>query len=120
MDSFAAHTPDGPQGPESAGGSLTMSSVLAVLTQIVVKLGIVPDDEPIDANLPLLEDGLGLDSIAVLELVAAIEKHYQIRLPAEDLNTLPLPETVTGPYIALLGPASRGVTGEAFNCQTGS
>jgi NAD(P)-dependent dehydrogenase (short-subunit alcohol dehydrogenase family) len=39
--------------------------------------------------------------------------------PAEDLNTLPLPETVTGPYIALLGPASRGVTGEAFNCQTG-
>jgi NAD(P)-dependent dehydrogenase (short-subunit alcohol dehydrogenase family) len=40
--------------------------------------------------------------------------------PAEDLNTLPLPETVTGPYVALLGPASRGVTGEAFNCQTGS
>jgi NAD(P)-dependent dehydrogenase (short-subunit alcohol dehydrogenase family) len=40
--------------------------------------------------------------------------------PAEDINTLPLPETVTGPYVALLGPASRGVTGEAFNCQTGS
>ena len=38
--------------------------------------------------------------------------------PAEDLNSLPLPETVTGPYIALLGPASRGVTGEAFNCQS--
>jgi NAD(P)-dependent dehydrogenase (short-subunit alcohol dehydrogenase family) len=37
--------------------------------------------------------------------------------PAEDINTLPLPEELTGPYIALLGPASRGVTGEAFNCQ---
>jgi NAD(P)-dependent dehydrogenase (short-subunit alcohol dehydrogenase family) len=37
--------------------------------------------------------------------------------PAEDINTLPLPETVTGPYIALLGPASRGVTGQAFDCQ---
>lgn len=37
--------------------------------------------------------------------------------PAEDASTLPMPETLTGPYIALLGPASRGVTGKAFDCQ---
>jgi NAD(P)-dependent dehydrogenase (short-subunit alcohol dehydrogenase family) len=37
--------------------------------------------------------------------------------PAEDLNTLPLPETLTGPYIALLGPASRGITGQTFDAQ---
>jgi NAD(P)-dependent dehydrogenase (short-subunit alcohol dehydrogenase family) len=37
--------------------------------------------------------------------------------PAEDINTLPLPETITGPYIALLGPASRGVTGKTFDGQ---
>jgi NAD(P)-dependent dehydrogenase (short-subunit alcohol dehydrogenase family) len=37
--------------------------------------------------------------------------------PAEDINTLPLPETLTGPYIALLGPASRGVTGQTFDAQ---
>ncbi|MBS0422486.1 MAG: YciK family oxidoreductase [Proteobacteria bacterium] len=37
--------------------------------------------------------------------------------PAEDLNTLPLPETLTGPYIALLGPASKGVTGKTFDAQ---
>ena len=37
--------------------------------------------------------------------------------PAEDINTLPLPETLTGPYIALLGPASRGITGETFDGQ---
>jgi NAD(P)-dependent dehydrogenase (short-subunit alcohol dehydrogenase family) len=37
--------------------------------------------------------------------------------PAEDLNTLPMPETLTGPYIALLGPASRGVTGRTFDAQ---
>jgi NAD(P)-dependent dehydrogenase (short-subunit alcohol dehydrogenase family) len=37
--------------------------------------------------------------------------------PAEDLNSLPLPETLTGPYIALLGPASRGVTGKTFDAQ---
>ena len=40
--------------------------------------------------------------------------------PAEDANTLPKPESLTGPYIALLGPGSRGITGEAFNCQPGS
>jgi len=37
--------------------------------------------------------------------------------PAEDINTLPLPETLTGPYVALLGPASRGVTGQTFDAQ---
>jgi NAD(P)-dependent dehydrogenase (short-subunit alcohol dehydrogenase family) len=37
--------------------------------------------------------------------------------PAEDLATVPLPAALTGPYIALLGPASRGVTGRAFDAQ---
>ncbi|HEX3849998.1 MAG TPA: YciK family oxidoreductase [Polyangiaceae bacterium] len=37
--------------------------------------------------------------------------------PAEDINILPLPESVTGPYIALLGPATRGVTGQQFDGQ---
>jgi NAD(P)-dependent dehydrogenase (short-subunit alcohol dehydrogenase family) len=37
--------------------------------------------------------------------------------PAEDPDTLPQPEALTGPYLALLGPASRGVTGRAFDAQ---
>jgi NAD(P)-dependent dehydrogenase (short-subunit alcohol dehydrogenase family) len=37
--------------------------------------------------------------------------------PAESLEELPLPETLTGPYLALLGPASRGVTGGSFDAQ---
>ena len=37
--------------------------------------------------------------------------------PAEDIETLPLPEALTAPYLALLGPASRGVTGQAFDAQ---
>jgi NAD(P)-dependent dehydrogenase (short-subunit alcohol dehydrogenase family) len=37
--------------------------------------------------------------------------------PAEDIETLPLPEALTGPYIALLGPASRGVSGGSFDAQ---
>ena len=34
--------------------------------------------------------------------------------PSEDAATLPLPESLTPPMIALLGPRSRGVTGQAF------
>jgi NAD(P)-dependent dehydrogenase (short-subunit alcohol dehydrogenase family) len=37
--------------------------------------------------------------------------------PAEDVASVPLPATLTGPYVALLGPASRGVTGRAFDAQ---
>ncbi|GAC1458739.1 MAG: YciK family oxidoreductase [Steroidobacteraceae bacterium] len=37
--------------------------------------------------------------------------------PAEDLGSLPLPAALTAPYLALLGPASRGVTGQAFDAQ---
>ncbi|HTX24136.1 MAG TPA: YciK family oxidoreductase [Steroidobacteraceae bacterium] len=37
--------------------------------------------------------------------------------PAENPETLPLPQSLTGPYLALLGPASRGVTGRSFDAQ---
>ncbi len=39
----------------------------------------------IDANAPLFGEGLGLDSIDVLELIVMLEKEYGIRLsnPAE-------------------------------------
>jgi NAD(P)-dependent dehydrogenase (short-subunit alcohol dehydrogenase family) len=37
--------------------------------------------------------------------------------PAEDLATVPEPEAITAAYLALLGPASRGVTGMSFDAQ---
>lgn len=37
--------------------------------------------------------------------------------PAEDAATVPEPRTLTGPYLALLGPASRGITGGSFDAQ---
>lgn len=45
--------------------------------------GMTPED--IDDNAPLFGEGLGLDSIDVLELIVLIEKNYGIRLtsPAE-------------------------------------
>lgn len=37
--------------------------------------------------------------------------------PSEDQQTLPTPESLTAPYLALLGPASQGVTGQRFQAQ---
>jgi NAD(P)-dependent dehydrogenase (short-subunit alcohol dehydrogenase family) len=37
--------------------------------------------------------------------------------PAEDPKTVPLPESLTGPYLYLLGPDSVGVTGQRIECQ---
>jgi NAD(P)-dependent dehydrogenase (short-subunit alcohol dehydrogenase family) len=37
--------------------------------------------------------------------------------PAEDRSTLPQPEAVVLPYLYLLGPHSRGVSGQTFDCQ---
>ena len=34
--------------------------------------------------------------------------------PSEAPESLPTPESITAPYLALLGPASRGVTGQRF------
>jgi NAD(P)-dependent dehydrogenase (short-subunit alcohol dehydrogenase family) len=38
--------------------------------------------------------------------------------PSETPESLPTPESLTGPYLALLGPASRGVTGGRFRAQS--
>ena len=37
--------------------------------------------------------------------------------PSEAVESLPTPESLTAPYLALLGPASRGVTGQRFEAQ---
>jgi len=37
--------------------------------------------------------------------------------PAEDRDKLKRPEDILAPYIYLLGPDSKGVTGESFDCQ---
>jgi NAD(P)-dependent dehydrogenase (short-subunit alcohol dehydrogenase family) len=37
--------------------------------------------------------------------------------PAEDPAQRPEPASVTGPFVHLLGPASRGVTGQSLDCQ---
>ncbi len=37
--------------------------------------------------------------------------------PSENLDSLPLPETLVDPYLRLLGPRGAGITGQALDCQ---
>jgi NAD(P)-dependent dehydrogenase (short-subunit alcohol dehydrogenase family) len=37
--------------------------------------------------------------------------------PAENLETVPKPEALTGPYLLLLGPQGAGTSGASINCQ---
>jgi NAD(P)-dependent dehydrogenase (short-subunit alcohol dehydrogenase family) len=37
--------------------------------------------------------------------------------PGEDPTTLPTPEQVLAPFVYLLGPAGRGITGRRFDAQ---
>ena len=37
--------------------------------------------------------------------------------PAEDRSAIPEPSALVGPYLYLLGPASRGISGQSFDCQ---
>lgn len=37
--------------------------------------------------------------------------------PSENLESLPLPESLVSPYLRLLGPRGAGITGQALDCQ---
>jgi acyl carrier protein len=61
----------------------------ADLAQLIVKtlnLEVAPDT--IDPQGPLFEDGLGLDSIDILELALAISRTFGVQLRSDDQNNV--------------------------------
>lgn len=42
--------------------------------------------EDIDENASLFEEGLGLDSVVIVELITLIEKHFQFQFSEEELG----------------------------------
>ena len=56
-------------------------------TIIAEKLDVNLRAEEIDETASLFEDGLGLDSIAIVEFIALIEKHFNIQFADIELNT---------------------------------
>lgn len=70
-------------------------------------------------NEVLSEELSGITNIRVNSLNpgATRTKMRRQAYPAEDVAALATPESITRPYVALLGPASRGVSGGRFNAQ---
>ena len=42
--------------------------------------------EEIGDDMPLFEDGLGLDSVVLVELIALVEKDFRIKFADDELN----------------------------------
>jgi acyl carrier protein len=72
MSSVNAHTP--PEGE------------LADLIVRTLNLEVTPSS--IDPNAPLYGEGLGLDSIDILEVALAVSKAFGVKLRADDKNNI--------------------------------
>jgi len=69
-----------------ADDSLLNPQELELAQLIVTTLNLDMQAADVDPNAPLYKDGLGLDSIDVLEIALAVSKTYGIRLRSDDGN----------------------------------
>ncbi|MBL8498126.1 acyl carrier protein [Nitrosomonas sp. JL21] len=63
---------------------LTSNLEREIANLIVSTLNLEVASEHIDPNLPLYGDGLGLDSIDILELALAVSKQYGFQIKSDD------------------------------------
>ena len=71
-----------PANPAASPEELELAKLIVVTLNLEVK------SEDIDPNARLYREGLGLDSIDVLELALAISKKYGLNLRSDDENNL--------------------------------
>ena len=64
---------------------MTVSSFQRIAQIIVAVTGVSPDQH-LDAATPLIGTGLSLDSVAVFELLVALEKEFQIQIDPDELR----------------------------------
>lgn len=89
---------------------MEMVSARALASLVVESLNLEDvDPEQIDLDAPLFGEGLGLDSLDMLELSLAIQQRYGVKLKADD----PQNETIFSSLRSLAGhvgacQASRG------------
>jgi acyl carrier protein len=60
--------------------------VVTALTRLITEeldLNLAPAE--IDPDAPLFEGGLGIDSIAIVELIAVAEEHFDLKFADEEL-----------------------------------
>jgi acyl carrier protein len=58
--------------------------MLEVAQLVVSSLNLEVNAAEVDADMPLYGDGLGLDSIDILEIALVVSKHYGLQLRAGD------------------------------------
>jgi len=75
-----------PERPENQGVGLTQQTALEeeVATLIAEAVNLERPVAEIDPDVPLFGDGLGLDSIDVLEIALAVSKKYGFQLRSDD------------------------------------
>ena len=64
---------------------MTASSLQRIVQTIVAATGVSPSQH-LDAATPLIGTGLSLDSVAVFELLVALEKEFRIEIDPDDLR----------------------------------
>ena len=72
-------------GMPAANHALTPQE-LELAQLIVATLNLETPAADVDPDAPLFRDGLGLDSIDILEIALAVSKTYGIRLRSDDEN----------------------------------
>jgi acyl carrier protein len=71
---------------DASGGAVATAPELELAQLIVTTLNLETAAADIDPEGPLYGEGLGLDSIDILELALAIGKAYGVQLRSEDEN----------------------------------
>ncbi|HET6307007.1 MAG TPA: phosphopantetheine-binding protein [Rhodopila sp.] len=66
--------------------TLSGTQELALAQLIVQTLNLDVDAAAIDVDAPLFGEGLGLDSIDMLEIALAVSQTYGVKLRADDTN----------------------------------
>jgi acyl carrier protein len=67
--------------PQAAAGDPALNAEVAALIVAALNLDVAPGD--IDAGAPLYGEGLGLDSIDILEIALVVSKRYGVQLRAD-------------------------------------
>ena len=66
---------------------MSEQKIVEKLKQIIAEeLDVNIRAEDIDAEASLFEEGLGLDSVVIVELITLIEQHFGFRFSEEELN----------------------------------
>jgi acyl carrier protein len=65
-----------------------VQAIIGELKRLILEVLKIPIEEAkLDPHVPLLDGGLGLDSITLFELITLIEQRYAVTFPVENLNS---------------------------------